>query len=123
MATVHRTAAQPGCICFTLPFRQAFVGVVRAGADEYRTRPFESAAIALLEALRIGAQLRRQVPALLLALTLTGCATCREHPTACKAVAAAVVAGTVIALDHRRAASGPAQAPLVHRPICSAGPC
>jgi len=41
---------------------------------------------------------------ILASLLLSGCATCREHPTACKAVAAAVVMGTVIALDHRGAA-------------------
>jgi hypothetical protein len=43
----------------------------------------------------------------LFALLLAGCATCREYPTACKAVAAAVVVGTVIALDHRRADRAP----------------
>jgi hypothetical protein len=61
MATVHSTAASSAFVCFTVPRRESFVGVVRAGADEYRTRPLASAAIALLEALRIGAQLRHQV--------------------------------------------------------------
>jgi len=44
-----------------------------------------------------------KISLLALLFALTGCATCREHPTACKAVAAAVVMGTVIAVDHRRA--------------------
>jgi len=37
-------------------------------------------------------------------LALAGCATCREYPTACKAVAAAVVIGAAIAIDHHQGA-------------------
>jgi hypothetical protein len=62
MATVHFTAATPAFACFTSPHRGAFVGVVRAGVNEYRTRPLATAAIALLEALAIGARLRHQAP-------------------------------------------------------------
>jgi hypothetical protein len=62
MATVHFTAATPAFVCFTVPRHESFVGVVRAGADEYRTRPLATAAIALLEALAIGARLRHQAP-------------------------------------------------------------
>jgi hypothetical protein len=62
MAIVHPIAGFPASfLYFTSPLRGAFVGVVRAGADEYRTRPLASAAVALIEALRIGAQLRHQV--------------------------------------------------------------
>jgi hypothetical protein len=53
--------AGAGFVCFTIPRRETFVGVCRAGPSEYRTSPRPSAALALLEALRIGAQLRHQV--------------------------------------------------------------
>jgi len=55
--------AYAGFVCFTVPRREAFVGVCRAGPSEYRTSPRPSAAAALLEALRIGARLRHQAPA------------------------------------------------------------
>jgi hypothetical protein len=59
MASVHPIAASSACICFTRPLREAFVGVCRAGPSEYRTSPRQTAAAALLEALRIGAWLQR----------------------------------------------------------------
>src|SRR5579872_3052241 len=61
MAKVYSTAPSSAFVCFISPLCGGFVGVVRSGADEYRTRPLASAALALLEALRIGAQLRHQV--------------------------------------------------------------
>lgn len=45
------------------------------------------------------------LPALVPSLALAGCATCNEHPNACKAVVAAVVIGTVIAAQQRHAAA------------------
>jgi len=47
-------------------------------------------------------------------LALAGCATCREYPTACKAVVGAVVIGTVISLDHHRPPAAPI--PTFHEP-------
>jgi len=61
-------------------------------------------------------------PAVLL-LALGGCATCREHPTVCKAVVAAAVMGTVIALDHRRPDhAAPTPVPWHPGPILPPGP-
>jgi uncharacterized protein YceK len=59
---------------------------------------------------------------LLVVMLLAGCATCREHPTACEAAAAVFVAGAVIAIDQRPA--DPAS-PTLHIPTgpnCVANP-
>jgi len=48
---------------------------------------------------------------------LAGCATCREYPTACKAVVGAVVIGTAISLDHhRRSQAEQMGLPAFHEP-------
>jgi len=49
-------------------------------------------------------------------LALAGCATCREYPTACKAVVAVAVMGTVIALDHHQSQAAPIGPPALHEP-------
>lgn len=41
----------------------------------------------------------KTIALILLALATSGCATCREYPTACKAVAAVAIAGAIIAID------------------------
>jgi len=56
----------------------------------------------------------RYLPLLLL---LAGCATCRDHPTACKAGAAIVVVVTVIAVEHHQPVAIPiAGPPALHEP-------
>ena len=50
----------------------------------------------------------RTVPLLLVALSLTGCAACREHPAVCAVTVGAVVAAGFIAAHqhHESAATG-----------------
>lgn len=60
--------------------------------------------------------------ALVLALTLTGCATCREHPATC-AIVTGFVAGTIYIAAHgtdRQASAHDIQTPRV---VCSQENC
>jgi len=56
-----------------------------------------------------------------IACLLAGCATCERHPTACKAAAAVIVMGTVVALDHRRADQATPVKPACDNSSCLRG--
>lgn len=58
-----------------------------------------------------------------LCLSLSGCATCREHPAVCS-VAAAVVVGSVVAtLDAHERASPPTAQRTILPVTCNKGEC
>jgi hypothetical protein len=62
---------------------------------------------------------------IVLALVLSGCATCQEHPVAC-GVSAALIAGSIAAssLDHSGGGgAAPAGRSTIGAPNCSAGGC
>jgi hypothetical protein len=61
--------------------------------------------------------------AIVAALAVSGCATCRDHPVACAVVGAVVIGSIAASIDHDGGPSRQASRAPINRPICAGGAC